>query len=146
MKVAIYPVMMFLETAIKNVVFNTSVIGLQDDTFDAVFKERMQDNMTDSKQQLNRLKLRNAIYSRISGAYKNEENKENQMVRHFYNRGKDVPVWCVSEIIYMSDLAAYFSCLDLSLREKILLELGICDNALDTNKQLLSNLLFTIYA
>ena len=144
LKSALYPAVMFLETAIKNIVCNTSVIGLEDNTFDAVYKERMKDNPSDSKLRFNRLQLRNAVYSRISHEYKNEKNKENQMVRHFYNRGEDVPIWGVFEIIFLSDLASYFSCLDFEFREKVLREMNILDASIDTNRQLISNILYTL--
>lgn len=146
LKAAIYPAMMFLETAIKNIVCNMSVIGLKDDTFDAVYKNRMQDNPSNTKVQLNRLKLRNTVYSRIASRYREEEHKDSQMVRHFYNRGEDVPVWSVSEIIYMSDLASYFSCLDISIRENILRSMGMLDISIDTDRNLLTNLLYTMKA
>ena len=49
----------------------------------------MNDDTTNSNLQLNRLRLRNKIYSRLSDTYKHEENNDNKMVRHFYNRGQD---------------------------------------------------------
>ena len=146
LKAILYPVLMFLETSIKNIVCNTSVEGLKDDTFDSVYKKRMSDNPSNTRQQLNRLKLRNAIYSRISTRYKDEEHRDSQMVRHFYDRGRDVPVWGVSEIIYLSDLASYFSCLDFSMREQILREMDMLDVSLDTDRNLLTNILYTLKA
>ena len=93
LKAALYPNLMFLETALKNIVCNESLDGLRHSTFDYVYKERMADNPANTKLQLNRLKLRNAVYSKLSSRYSAEQKSDNQMVRHFYNRGEDAPLW-----------------------------------------------------
>lgn len=65
-------------------------MGLKLSTFEHVYKERMQDNTTNTKSQSKRLKLRNSVYSKLSMRYCDEEGKDNQMVRLFYNL--DVPL------------------------------------------------------
>jgi len=146
LKAALYPELMFIETAIKNIVCNESVQGLKVGTFEYLYKERMRDNTTNTKLQSKRLRLRNSIYSKLSSQYHDEEDKENQMVRHFYNRGEDAPIWVVFEIMYLSDLASYFECLNKAIREKILKQLDMYDIAIDTNSNLLSSMLYTLKA
>ncbi len=107
LKAALYSDLMFIETAIKNIVCNESVNGLKLGTFEHVYKERMRDNTTNTKLQSKRLKLRNSVYSKLSSRYHDEEGNDNQMVRHFYNRGEDAPLWVVFEILYLSDLASF---------------------------------------
>jgi abortive infection bacteriophage resistance protein len=143
-KSALYSNLMFIETAIKNIVCNESVNGLRLGTFDYVYKERMNDNPSNAKQQLNRLKLRNSVYSKLSTRYREEERKDNRMVRHFYNRGEDAPLWVVFEILYLSDLASFFECLNKTTREDILTHLNMFDVSIDTNRELLSSMLYTI--
>lgn len=146
LKSALYSNLMFIETAIKNIVCNTSVNGLRYGTFDYVYKERMCDNPSNARLQLNRLKLRNNVYSKLSSRYSSEDKKDNQMVRHFYNRGEDAPLWVVFEILYLSDLASFFECLNTTTRETILDQLNMYDVSIDTNRELLSNMLYTIKA
>lgn len=146
LKAALYSNLMFIETAIKNIVCNTSVNGLRYGTFDYVYKERMCDNPSNARLQLNRLKLRNNVYSKLSSRYSSEDKKDNQMVRHFYNRGEDAPLWVVFEILYLSDLASFFECLNTTTRETILDQLDMYDVSIDTNRELLSNMLYTIKA
>ena len=88
LKAALYPELMFIETALKNIVCNESVKGLKLGTFEHLYKERMSDNTTNTKLQSKRLKLRNSVYAKLAARYHDEEEKENQMVRHFYNRGE----------------------------------------------------------
>ncbi|MEI3517716.1 MAG: Abi family protein [Clostridia bacterium] len=109
LKSALYSNLMFIETAIKNIVCNASVNGLRYGTFDKVYNERMSDNPSNTRLQLNRLKLRNNVYSKLSSRYSAEEKKDNKMVRHFYNRGEDAPLWVVFEILYLSDLASFLN-------------------------------------
>lgn len=146
LKAALYPNLMFIETALKNVVCNESLNGLRHSTFDYVYKERMNDNPANTKLQLNRLKLRNAVYSKLSDRYSAEEKNDNQMVRHFYNRGEDAPLWVIFEILYLSDLASFFNCLNTATRENILAQLDLFDISIDTNRELLSTIIYTIKA
>lgn len=146
LKAALYSNLMFMETAIKNIVCNETVKGLKYATFDYVYRERMKDNPSKAPLQLNRLQLRNSVYSKLSNRYRDEEKKDNKMVRHFYNRGEDAPLWVIFETLYLSDLANFFNCLNTAIREKILVALDMFDESIDTNRQLLSNMLFTLKA
>lgn len=144
LKSALYSDLMFIETAIKNIVCNESVKGLEYGTFEYVYKERMKDNTTNTKLQSKRLRLRNSVYSKLSIRYHDEERKDNQMVRHFYNRGEDAPLWVVFEILYLSDLASFFECLNQNMREDIMRQLEMFDISIDSNRNLLSSMLYTI--
>ncbi len=144
LKSHLYPNLMFIETAVKNIVCNASVNGLKTSTFEHVYKERMCDYSNNTKLQSKRLKLRNSVYSKLSTQYHHEEGKDNQMVHHFYNRGEDVPLWAVFEILYLSDLAGFFECLNETMRESILTQLQMYDISIDTNKTLLSGMLYTL--
>lgn len=144
LKASLYPNLMFIETAIKNIVCNESVKYLKSSTFEHIYQERMNDNTTNTKLQTRRLKLRNSVYSKLFTRYRDEEDFDNQMVRHFYNRGEDAPLWVVFEIIYLSDLALFFECLNKTIRKTILSQLSMLDLAIDTNSILLSSILFTL--
>lgn len=96
------------------------------------------------KLQSKRLRLRNSVYSKLSTRYHDEEGSDNQMVRHFYNRGEDALLWVVFEILYLSDLASFFECLNESVREHIMTQLSMFDVSIDTNRNLLSSMLYTI--
>jgi len=146
LKAALYPELMFIETALKNIVCNESIEGLKIGTFEHLYKERMRDNPSNANLQTKRLKLRNSVYSNISDRYQKEKDNDNQMVRHFYNRGEDLPIWVVFEIMYLSDLARSFDCLNKTMREKILKKLDMYDVAIDTNSNLLSAMLYTLKA
>lgn len=144
LKAAFYPELMFIETALKNIICNESVVGLKDCSFEYLYKERMSDNPSNTKLHIKRLKLRNSVFSKLSDKYINEENNDNQMVRHFYNRGEDAPLWVIFEIIYLSDLASFFECLNTSTRINILSSLDMLEVSIDTNRNLLAYLIYTL--
>ena len=52
----------------------------------------------------------------------------------------------VTEILYLSDLASFFECLNETIRENILTQLNMFDISIDTNKNLLSIMVYTLKA
>ena len=145
-KAILYPNLMFIETAVKNIMCISTIEGLSNSSFDYVLKERMNDNTTNSHVQSDRLKLRNSLYSKISNRYGIEGNKDNQMVRHFYDRGEDVPVWVVFELMFLDELGRFFLCLNTNTRKQILDVLNMIDSSSDTNSTILGDLILTIKA
>lgn len=146
LKAMLYPDLMYIETALKNRICYGAVNGLNDSTFETVFRERMNDDLSNSRVQENRLKLRNSIYSQLSKQYRAENNRDNQMVRHFFNRGQDAPLWVIFEILYLSETAKFFRCLNKTVREDIMDSINMKDSAVDTSANLLGDVLFTIKA
>ncbi len=66
------------------------------------------------------------------------------MIRHFYNKGEDVPIWALFEILKLGDFANFVFCLNQDIRARILEELGMRNAAVDTSCSLLSSILYTI--
>ena len=83
--------------------------------------------------------IRDSVHSMLSNSYKHE----NSMVSHFYNRGEEVPIWGIFEIMMLGDFAEFLQCLNKGEREKISKTLGM-KVSYDTNYQLVANALFTV--
>lgn len=81
------------------------------------------------------------IHSMLSTSYKHG----NSMVSHFYNRGEEIPIWGIFEIMMLGDFADFLQCLNKDTREKISKALEM-KHSYDTNHQLVANALFTIKA
>ena len=143
LKVALYPELMYLENAIKSIVCNTTIKDCTDASFEYIFREKMNDQHSSAITQ-RRLILRNNVYNTISNQYKSEKDRPNKMIRHFYNRGEDIPIWALFEILTLGDFASFVSCLNQSDRARILDDLGIHNPSVDTNCDLLSKILYTI--
>ncbi len=101
----------------------------------------MNDELSNSDLRLQRLRLRDKIHSMLSNSYKHK----NSMVSHFYNRGEEIPIWGIFEIMMLGDFADFVKCLNKDSREKISHAL-LMNVSYDTNYQLVPNALFTIKA
>ena len=141
LKKLVYPALMFIEMAVKNFTLEQIVPGMKDKSIDSIYKTKMNDELSNSDLRLKRLKLRDKLHSTLSTSYKNR----NSMVSHFYNRGQEIPIWGIFEIMMLGDFADFLLCLNKDVREKISKSLNI-NESYDTNYQLLPNALFTVKA
>lgn len=139
LKKLVYPALMFVEMAVKNFTLEQIVPGMKDTSIDNIYKTKMNDELSNSKLRLKRLRLRDSVHSMLSNSYKHE----NSMVSHFYNRGEEVPIWGIFEIMMLGDFAEFLQCLNKGEREKISKTLGM-KVSYDTNYQLVANALFTV--
>lgn len=139
LKKLVYPALMFIEMAVKNFTLEQLVPNMKDKSIDNIYKTKMNDELSNSKLRLRRLRLRDNIHSMLSNSYKHE----NSMVSHFYNRGEEIPIWGIFEIMMLGDFAEFLQCLNKNEREKVSKTLNM-KVSYDTNYQLVANALFTI--
>lgn len=141
LKKLVYPALMFIEMTVKNYTLNQIVPGMKDKSIDSIYKTKMNDELSNSDLRLKRLRMRDKIHSMLSNSYKHK----NSMVSHFYNRGEEIPIWGIFEIMMLGDFADFLQCLNKDAREKVscALEMKV---SYDTNYQLVANALFTIKA
>ncbi len=147
LKALFYPRLMFLEMALKNIVIDEIVKHIKNPSFDAVYAECMCDNGENTKLRLKRLKLKDKIHSTLSIRYSqslsNDYSKRNRMISHYYNRGDEVPIWAIFEIITLGDFAELLGCLNEDIRKSIQESLMLQSGS-DTGNQLLPNIIFTL--
>lgn len=148
LKSAFYPLIMDLEMTSKNLVLIHVTNNMNHASFDAVYKNQMQSGSASTK----RLRVRDSIYSMLSKYYnkaanarkKNKHgNNRDEMIYHFYNRGQDIPLWVIFEIIPLGNFADFTCCINIDTRKEILKSVNML-SASDTNCQLLSNILYTV--
>mgnify|MGYP000889796801 CR=1 FL=1 len=147
LKSVLYPIVMYLEMIMKNIVVNDVVVDLPDASFDTVYKVKMKDENSNNSLRLKRLTLRDRIHNTLSKNYATKSrgfgNNQNIMVSHFYNRGNDVPLWAIFEIISLGDFAKFCSCLNKETRKQILKSIGMISSS-DTDYQLIPNILYMV--
>lgn len=141
LKKLVYPALMFIEMSVKNYTLEQLVPGMKDKSIDNIYKTKMNDELSNSELRLKRLRLRDKIHSMLSNSYKHK----NSMVSHFYNRGEEIPIWGIFEIMMLGDFAEFLQCLNEDAREKVSTALNM-KVSYDTNCQLVANALFTIKA
>lgn len=151
LKATLYSPIMLFEMTSKNIVLSEVVVGLEDASFDTMYKRIMNDEQANSNLRLKRLKLKDRIHSILSKNYSSamnnrknhSKNSQEVMVSHFYNRGDDVPIWAIFEVVSLGDFATFCSCLNADIRKSILNSVNLLSSA-DTNFQLLPNIIFTV--
>ena len=138
LKSLLYAKMMFIETALKNIALNTIMAEIDSnsiyDMYDKVvssYKNAPANTRNDIKKkyQNNKLNLQGSIQNSIAAAYR----KKNPKITHFYNNinYNEVPLWAIFEILTMGDFGCPLSCLTKDMREKIVDEESMIEEAMD---------------
>lgn len=146
-----YSKVMFIETAVKNIVLNRILIDANSENIQEMYKKVVSgyNNMPSNsnldekkKAQKNKLKLENNIQAALSFAY----NQGNPKIEHFYNNMgySGVPLWALFEILTLGDFAYLLSCLTFETRDHITSDLGMNVVTSDTNRELIYKYLFTL--
>lgn len=125
-KTLFYPALMFLETALKNYALECVLSKSKSETFADVFSNCLtyyksftvgnEDFISSMKK---RLELRNHIYSTLSREYRKD------LVYHYYNHDKSVPIWAIFELITLGEFGTFVSCLDSNLKRSFSKEIGV---------------------
>lgn len=152
-KALLYPKLMFIETAIKNIALESILINAQSENINDMYN-KVVSSFTNSpknstvekkkKYQQNKLNLQKMIHSSLANEYK----RQNEKITHYYNNTGEtshtgVPIWALFEIMTLGDFAYLLSCLTYNVREDISKRIGI-NLSCDTNRQLLYKYVYVL--
>lgn len=143
-KSILYPQIMFLETAMKNIVLECVLEESHSERFADIFATLLTDYKRHSVGSENfkkalekRLALRQRVYASISRSYMRP------MVSHYYEKDKPVPIWAIFELLNLGEFQTFISCLNINIKKKISLSLGI-KNSFDGDGELTPLLVFAL--
>lgn len=150
LKALFYSKIMFIETALKNLVLESVLIEAHSESIQAMmdkvicgYKNAPHGSSADQKKkfQQNKLNLLNSIQANIARAYK----AGNPQITHFYNNAgyTEVPIWALFEILTMGDFGFLLSCMTYDARDSVANKLGI-GVARDTNRELVHKYIYTL--
>ncbi len=144
-KAALYPQIMFLETALKNYALEKIIDEVNSDRFADIYSTALNDykmyavGSDKFKNAISRrLNVRNKIYSDISRDYGNSN-----IVSHYYDKDCPVPIWAIFEIISLGEFGYFVSCLNFNIRSKISASIGI-KSGFDTDARMVEKIVFTL--
>lgn len=146
LKSLFYPQVMFIETAIKNLMLEVVVNHSKTDSFDEIYENHLTYYKTyrigsrDYKNALNsRLKLRNSFYGTLSRDFLSGK----PVVVHFYHNDKYVPIWAIFEVISLGEFGNFVASSNISMKRDIsnLLKINI---AFDTDGKLTETIIFLL--
>lgn len=148
LKSLFYGKVMFIETAVKNVALAQILNDVKSenisDMYDKIvsdYKNAPEKSTAEQRKKLqqNKLNLQNTIQSSLSSAYKHG----NSIITHFYNKGAEVPIWALFEIMMMGDFGYLLSCLTYEVRNDISKELGL-NTSCDTKRELIYKYIYAL--
>lgn len=140
-----YPQIMFLETTLKNYSLEIILNEAKSSRFADIYTNLMNDYKTYpvgsdkyKKAISKRMNMRNKIYSNISRDY-----EHSNIIKHYYDKDKPVPMWAIFEIISLGEFANFLSCLNKSVRINISSSVGI-KSSFDNDGKMLQIMVFAL--
>lgn len=151
LKTLFYSKIMFIETAVKNYALECILKIDKSDSISDFFDRavcgynNMAANATSDekkKAQQKKLNLQSMVQRYLAKAYR----ENNPKITHFYNNMgySGVPIWALIEIMTMGDFGFLLSCLTFDARAAISTKLKLANSAVDTNRDLIYNYLYTL--
>lgn len=145
LKSLLYPVVMELETTIKNYTIDSIINNSQSD-LEYIFSHKLtrsRDYKVGSKEYKkeisNNLNLRKNIDNIIARHY-----SKSKIIQHYVHSNNPVPLWGIFEHTTLGDLGNFVGRLNFQERIKLSRSIGIYDSSLDTNCELLSTHIYLI--
>ncbi len=146
LKSLFYPLIMFVETALKNYVLEVIICEGGSAHFQDIYGALITDYRKHKagtsrykKAYRRRLDLHNKIYSTLTQHY----GLGQPVVQHFYHKDLSVPIWGIFELLTLGEFGLFISCLNEPVRKSISHELGLHQGC-DSNGRLTENIVFAI--
>lgn len=113
LKSLFYPKVMFIETALKNYVIEAVLNNSKSENFDVIFNNSVTcyRDFTKGSRNYNqaytkRMKLKGKINSILLRDY----GMNQQIVKHFFDSDKAIPIWAIFESLALGEFGTFFSC------------------------------------
>lgn len=124
LKSAIYPEIMFIETAIKNIVLARILECIEDPGLSTFLKQGLRtckdsDGKTIRKQMKEKLQLKSQLHNIVRQRYKYA------YIEHYIDRDDDAPIWAIFESMTLGELANVCKNLSDDVLVKIACDLGV---------------------
>lgn len=127
LKALIYPVIMLLETALKNYTVEEIIERVPDGSFDKIYSQLMTDYKRypiDSREFREAREKRSEVRKKIYGVI-NREYPNKPLVRHFYNSGRKMPIWAIFELLTLGEFSSLLETLGNDIIRDISANAGI---------------------
>ncbi|WP_317635719.1 Abi family protein [Xylocopilactobacillus apicola] len=144
LKAFFYPLIMSVETSIKNRTIEVATQG-NDPTiyqiFDQVLTRNKDDNETESKQKKflrDKTNFRRSVDSLICNRY------NSIFVSHYLHKDEPLPLWSIMELFSLGNVGKFLELMNKSLRIKLENSIGMYNNSIDQQAELLIKHVFIL--
>lgn len=134
LKTLFYPRVMEIETALKNYTLEAVVQDAGSAYFEDIWRKsltgyRAKTGKAYRKAWEERQRLRQEIDGMIYG------HRGRDVIGHFRDADKDVPVWAIFEVMTLGNFGAFYRCLDTRVKSKVVADLSMPAN-IDSERRL----------
>lgn len=146
LKTIFYPLIMTIETALKNYTLDT-LVSFGSVELESAFRNMLNDYSSETagskgyRSKMNdHLKLKKKIHTSITYKYPNDK-----VISHFIHSRDSIPLWAIFEILDMGAFGLFLKCLNESIRLQICANLKIGHSSLNPQDgRIIQNIIFCL--
>jgi len=119
LKSLFYPKVMFIETALKNYVIESVLLNSKSENIDVIFNKSLthyRNFSSGSPNYKNAYTQRMRLKGKINSALLRDYGQKQQIVKHFFDNDKSIPIWAIFESLTLGEFGAFYSCSNLNTK------------------------------
>ena len=119
LKSLFYPKVMFIETALKNYVIESVLRKSKSENIDTIFNKSLTHYRSftlGSPNYKNAYTKRMQLKGKINSALLRDYGQKQQIVKHFFDADKPIPIWAIFESLTLGEFGNFYSCCNLSTK------------------------------
>lgn len=117
LKSLFYSKVMFIETALKNYVIESVLRESKSENIDIIFNKALTHYRVftlGSSNYKNAYTKRMQLKGKINNALLRDYGQKQQIVKHFFDADKPIPIWAIFESLTLGEFGNFYSCCNLS--------------------------------
>lgn len=121
LKATIYPKVMFIENALKSYVIEAILQDSKSENLDVIFNKSItayRSYAPDSPQYHKQYAKRMALKGKINSALLRDYSNQKQIVNHFFDGDRSIPIWAIFESLSLGEFGTFFSCSNSNVKLK----------------------------
>lgn len=121
LKTLIYPKVMFIENALKSYVIEAVLQDSKSENLDVVFNKSItayQSYAPGSQQYHKQYAKRMTLKGKINNALLRDYSNQKQIVNHFFDTDRPIPIWAVFESLTLGEFGTFFACANSNVKLK----------------------------
>lgn len=146
LKSLLYPKVMFIETALKSYVIEAVLADSKSENINDIFNHSLTYYKTfraGSRDYKRFFTKRMTLRGSINNTVKRDYGQHNQIVNHFFNQDREIPIWAIFESMTLGDFGTFFWCCNNNVKLNTSKLLNLPSN-LDSDGELTKDIIFTI--
>ncbi len=119
LKTLLYPKMMFIETALKSYVIEAVLADSRSENLNIIFNRSLTHYRNfphGSSKYKSQFSKKMSLRGTINSTLKRDYDHKNQIVNHFFDNDREIPIWAVFESMTLGDFGNFFWCCNRNVK------------------------------